>query len=261
MSAAAPSLTPEALPAVTVPGLRTMRLELGERLERGVGARMLVLVDASPSPLRPVISTGDDFLGERSPACGRRGALLRAQRERVLVGARDLEFLGDVLARLRHRIDAVLLLHQRIDEAPADGGVEDLRRCARTPRSALPMTNGARVIDSTPPAMAKLHLAGADGARRGADRFQPRGAQPIDGRARDRSRQARRAEAPCARRCGCPRRPGWRSRERPRRACRPIDLGIDGASVAGSGAPRDRRRAHWPARRRSGRSACARSRR
>jgi hypothetical protein len=39
-------------------------------------------------------------------------ALLRADRHRVLVGARHLEFLGDVLAGLRHRIDAVLRLHQ-----------------------------------------------------------------------------------------------------------------------------------------------------
>ena len=41
--AAAPSLTPEALPAVIVPGLAHERLELGERLRRGVGPQVLVL--------------------------------------------------------------------------------------------------------------------------------------------------------------------------------------------------------------------------
>jgi len=54
------------------------------------------------------------------------GPLLRADRERVLIGARHLEFLGDVLAGLGHRIDAILRLHQRVNEAPADGRVVDI---------------------------------------------------------------------------------------------------------------------------------------
>ena len=55
--------------------------------------------------------------------------------------------------------------------------------------------------------------------------FEPRGAQPVDGDARHASPAAPPAAAPCARRCGCPRRPGWRSRNRPRRAppSRPSD--------------------------------------
>ena len=53
-------------------------------------------------------------------------ALLRAKRESVLILARDLIVLSDVLGRLRHRIDAVLRLHQRIDEAPANGRVLDV---------------------------------------------------------------------------------------------------------------------------------------
>ncbi len=50
---------------------------------------------------------------------------------------------------------------------------------------AFAITNGARVIDSTPPAMAKRDLAGADGARGGADRIEARGAEPVDGGAGD----------------------------------------------------------------------------
>ena len=50
----------------------------------------------------------------RQPAGGDRrlGALLRAQREGILVGPPDDEVCGDVLRRLRHRIDAVKLAHQ-----------------------------------------------------------------------------------------------------------------------------------------------------
>ena len=167
ISAAAPSLTPEALPAVTVPSGRTMRLELGQRLERGVGARMLVRVDPTGLPLPSGTSTGAISSAKR-PVCLRRGgALLRAQREGILVRARDLEFLGDVLAGLRHRIDAVLLLHHRIDEAPADRGVVDLGR-ARERASALPITNGARRHAFDAAGDRKLDLAGLDRPRRRA---------------------------------------------------------------------------------------------
>ena len=146
------------------------------------------------------------------------GALLRAQRKGVLVGARHLVFLGDVLAGLRHRIDAVLLLHQRIDEAPADAWCRRSRRARWNASCALPMTSGARVIDSTPPAIDEVDLAGADRAGGIADRIEAGGAQPVDGDARHASPAVRRAAAPCGRRCGCPRRPGWRSRRSPRRA-------------------------------------------
>jgi hypothetical protein len=54
-------------------------------------------------------------------------ALLAAQRELVLIGACDAVLLRHVLRSLRHRVDAVLRLHQRIDEAPADCRVFDLR--------------------------------------------------------------------------------------------------------------------------------------
>ena len=52
-------------------------------------------------------------------------------------------------------------------------------------------------------------LAGPDRLRRGGDRRQPAGAQPVDGEAGHRARAARPAGPPSGRRCGCPRRPGW----------------------------------------------------
>ena len=126
ISAAAPSLTPEALPAVTVPPSRN-----------GVGslASVSTVVPARGcSSLATTIGVAlalrdrhrRDLLGQ--PAVGLRGdgLVLAAHGERVLVGARHREILGDVLAGLRHGIDAVLLLHQRVDEAPADRRVVDL---------------------------------------------------------------------------------------------------------------------------------------
>ena len=55
----------------------------------------------------------NDLLAPGGPLLRRLARMLAAQREGVLVVAADLEILGDVLAGLRHRIDAVLLLHQR----------------------------------------------------------------------------------------------------------------------------------------------------
>ena len=60
--------------------------------------------------------------------CGRRArrALLRAQREGVLVGASNAVLAREVLRGLRHRIHAVGRRHRRIDEAPAERGVLEL---------------------------------------------------------------------------------------------------------------------------------------
>ena len=190
--AAAPSLTPDALPAVIVPGLRTNGLSLASAssVVSGRGCSSLSTVDRPGLAARHL--DRHDLLGEDSPTRMRlAGALLRAEREGVLVVARDLVVLGDVLAGLRHRIDAVLLLHQRIDEAPADGGVLDLGRCAENASGALPMTNGARVIDSTPPAMAKSISPARIARAAVADRVEAGRAQPVDGDAGHAIRQAR----------------------------------------------------------------------
>ncbi|MPM70561.1 hypothetical protein SDC9_117516 [bioreactor metagenome] len=64
-----------------------------------------------------------DFLGQITSGDGGCGLLLRGQRHAVLRVALDLEIVGHVLGRLGHGIHAVLLLHQLVDEAPADGGV------------------------------------------------------------------------------------------------------------------------------------------
>ena len=78
--------------------------QFGERLERRLGAGMLVPGDAADCALAVPDLDGEDFGVERSLRLGRRGAGLRAQREGVLILARDLIVVGDVLGGLGHRI-------------------------------------------------------------------------------------------------------------------------------------------------------------
>ena len=105
-----------------------------------------------------------DFLGEPAAALSRRCPFLAAQRKRVLIPAIDLKLLGDVLRGIRHRINAVLLLHHFIHEPPADRRVVDgvvtrergrrLGHDERCPRHALDATGQHYV-----------RVAGFDGAR------------------------------------------------------------------------------------------------
>ena len=98
-SAHAPSLTPEALPAVTVPSLRNDGLQLGQRLERGVARGCSSRSTTTGRPCFCAIVTGE-ISSAKTPALLRRDRLLlAAQREAVLILARDLELLGDVLGR------------------------------------------------------------------------------------------------------------------------------------------------------------------
>jgi hypothetical protein len=77
--------------------LAERRRNLASCLHRGLGARMFVCVDDDRSPLRCGIVTGVISFASRPVFCAA-GLGLRAQRESVLVFARHLEVLGDVLA-------------------------------------------------------------------------------------------------------------------------------------------------------------------
>ena len=169
-------------------GTAERRLELGQAFKRGLGPRMLVLVDHD----RPALAAGrldrDDLLGEIAGRDRCSGAPLRAQREGVLVGARHLEFLGDVLAGLRHGIDAVLGFEHRIDEAPADRGVVDLggalERFLR-----LAHDEGCARHRLDPARDRHVDVAGAHRARGARHRLEAGCAQPVQGHAPDRIRQ------------------------------------------------------------------------
>ena len=164
------------------------RLQFGEPFRGRVMPGMFVLSDRD----RPGLATRhldcDHPRRQRATHLCRLRPRLRAKGEGVLVGAAHLEFLGDVLAGLRHRIDAVLRLHQRVDEAPADGGVVDLRasligglRLAHHQRRAC---HGFHAAGDD-----EVEFAGTDRSRGGPDGVEPRGAEPVHRRARHAVRQ------------------------------------------------------------------------
>ena len=114
---------------------------------------------------------------------------LAGQRHAVLRLTPNSEVGGDVLSRLGHGVHAVLLFHQFIDEAPADGGVVDRVAAAE---GAVHLGHDKRGAAHALHAAGnhQAGLAGADGAGGGADRVQPRAAQAVDGGPRHVNRQA-----------------------------------------------------------------------
>ena len=150
---AAPSLRVEALPAVTVPPSRkTGRRPASFSAEasgRGPSSASTRTVSRRPFGA----STGDDLLGEDAALGGGDRPLVAAQREGVLRLAGDPVALGDVLAGLAHRHGRDPELgHARVDHPPAEGRVVHRLRPARQALLGLLDTQGARLIDSTPPA-------------------------------------------------------------------------------------------------------------
>ena len=143
-SAAAPSLIPLELPAVTVPPSRNAGLS---------AASFSTLVSGRGCSSRVTSPTGTSSSSKRPAVVRRRPALLRLERERVLLLARDAVALGHVLARLAHRLEREHRLQPRVGEAPAERRVADGLVAARERRApACAITSGARDIDSTPPA-------------------------------------------------------------------------------------------------------------
>ena len=138
-SAAAPSLIPLALPAVTVPPSRNAGLERGQLL--GGGRRAGVLV-RSTSPT----ATSSSANRPASSAAAQRCCEL--ERERVLVLARDAVALGDVLAGLAHRLEREHLLHPRVREPPAERRVPDGAVAARERRVSASPSRAARATST-----------------------------------------------------------------------------------------------------------------
>ncbi|MCY1291636.1 hypothetical protein D9M70_408330 [compost metagenome] len=165
------------------------RAQLGQLLQGGVAARVLVLLDEFRRALALGNLHRDDFPGQAAIGLGGGGALLAAQGEGILVFAGDAELLGDVLGGLRHGVDAELAFHQRVDEAPADGGVEDFRlageRAFRLAHDEGRAGHGFHAAGQHQPGFAAAQGAGgvADGVQAGA-------AEAVQGGAGDAQRQA-----------------------------------------------------------------------
>jgi hypothetical protein len=105
------------------PAFAKRRLERRHLLGVRVGSRVLVPSDAGDF---------DDLFVEAARLVGGRPTLLRAQRELVLFLAAHPVPIGDVLARLAHRLEREHLFHARVREAPAERRVPDLLLSAAT---------------------------------------------------------------------------------------------------------------------------------
>ena len=92
-SAAAPSLMPQALPAVTVPSL----VKAGRRPAIAsivAPSRIYSSLSTTVSPLRPFTVTGDDLVLEAAGLLGGFRLVLRGHGETVLLLAGDLPLLA-----------------------------------------------------------------------------------------------------------------------------------------------------------------------
>ena len=205
-SAAAPSLIPLALPAVTVPPSRNAGFS---------AASFSALVSGRGCSSRTTLADRDELVVEPPGLARRRPAPLRLERERVLVLARDVPALGDVLARLAHRLEREHRLQPRVRERASRASCRRRPGC-RAGTAVSGLRHGERRAAHRLDAAGdeQVAVAGDDRVAGRDDRGEARRAEPVDGHARDRLRAARRAARPSARRCGCPRRPGSRSRSR-----------------------------------------------
>ena len=80
------------------------------------------------------LADGDELVLESSSRVRVGPTPLRLQREGVLLLARDAVLLGDVLARLAHRLERVHRLQPRVRETPTEGRVPDGSVSAREGR-------------------------------------------------------------------------------------------------------------------------------
>ena len=217
-TAAAPSLMPGRV-AGGHGAARGERPQLGQRLERG---RPRVLVDRRRPPARPA-AAGPAPARSPWPAGRRRSPWRRAP-------ASAARTRPGRPGRCRSR-SATFSAVSGIESVPYRSRIAGLTN--RQPIvvswiSARPRPRGAGLGHDERRAGHALHaagddqvgVAGADRPGRDGDGVQPGAAQPVHRAAGHLDRQARRAARPSGRRCGCPRRPGWRSRAR-RRPARP----------------------------------------
>src|SRR5690606_21889678 len=93
--------------------------EAAQGLHARVGPGALVGGDYRGLPPRDD-AHGDDLLGEAVRCDRGRGLAMAGERVRVLLIARYVALLGQVLRGLTHRLGAVLLGHARVHETPAE---------------------------------------------------------------------------------------------------------------------------------------------
>ncbi len=189
MSAAAPSLTPEALPAVTVPFSRNgvgSLASFSSDVSRGCSSVSTMIGSA----LRCGTLTGTISLARRPLACAF-AVRCCERRANLSWSSREIWYSSATFSPVSG-IESVpnCLRHVRVHEAPADRRVVDLGLARE---GALGLAHHERRARHQLDAAGDHHLglAGLDGAGRLADRVEPRAAQAVDRRAGDVVRQPR----------------------------------------------------------------------
>ena len=206
------------MPAVTLPPSRNAGRSFASR-SRLVSARGPSSASTTVVSPRPAgASTGTSSSANRPLGLGGDGPLVAAQREGVLVVARDPVALGDVLGRLAHRLCRVALGHPRVDQPPSERGVVHRPRPPRKPRLGLFDHPRGPAHRLRPAGEVEIALAEPDRAAGLVDRLQPGGAEPVDGYPRDLDRQAGEQRGHPGDVAVVLARPGWR---RPSRRPRP----------------------------------------
>jgi len=123
---------------------------------------------------------GSNLLAQAAGALCVGSALLAAKSEEILILARNMKFLGDDFAGFGHGVGAVFGLHQRVDEAPADGGVFEFRGAREGTVGFAHDEGGARhAFDAA--GDSEVAFAGLDGARNGTDGVHAGAAEAIYG--------------------------------------------------------------------------------
>ena len=182
--APAPSLSGEELPAVTDPVLDERRLELGELLQRGVGAgssrraRARCRAPARPSRRRSPTPTRR----RRAGGCAARTRPGPRARSRRCRRASRRSAPSEIVHC--SGMSGLTIRHPSVVEYSCSWP------CGNA-RSGLSITHGARLIDSTPPTRTTRGVPDLDRAAGLHRRIEARAAQAVDRRAGDRRRETR----------------------------------------------------------------------
>jgi hypothetical protein len=131
------------------------------------------------------LTGGDQLVREPSRLLRGRPALLRAERERVLVLAAHAPALGDVLARLAHRLARVPLFVAGVREPPAERRVVDRPVAARVRGVRLCGDEGRTGHRLDASGDEQVTVPGHHRVTGTDDGGQPGGAQPVDRHSRD----------------------------------------------------------------------------
>ena len=226
-SAAAPSLTPEALPAVTLPSGRHDAAQLRQRLAGRRGAGCSSFATGVRRPCGPGRRPATISASKHALRFGRRRALLRAQRESVLIRARHAVNSSATFSAVSGiESTPYCVFIAGVDEAPADRRVVDVRR-ALEGRLGLAHDEGRARHAFDAAGDGERRLARLDRARGGRDRVHARAAEAVHRYAGHASRAGLPAAAPCGRRLRLSS-PAWLARAeapRPRRLRRARDDG------------------------------------